>query len=61
MEKRTTYDLPEPPASVASSGGFNYPNSNGFQYEASAKQRCIVSGLPEAPQYTPDDSLLVSG
>lgn len=32
------YPLPAPPASVEASGGFNYPNSNGFQYEALAVQ-----------------------
>jgi hypothetical protein len=60
IDKEFHYELPEPPASVAAAGGFNYPNSNGFQYEALAVQRCINSGLRETPQYTVQESLTVS-
>lgn len=37
-ERVFDYPLPTPPPSVAASGGFNYPNSNGFQFEAMALQ-----------------------
>lgn len=54
------YTLPPHPASVDAAGGFNYPNSNGFQYEAAAVQRCIAKGLGECPQYTAEESLTVA-
>lgn len=37
-ERVFDYPLPCPPPSVPASGGFNYPNSNGFQFEAMALQ-----------------------
>ena len=52
VERVLDYTLPEPPASVAATGGFNYPNSNGFQYEAAAVQRCVLAGAAECPQFT---------
>uniref|UniRef100_A0A7S0ZAH4 D-xylose 1-dehydrogenase (NADP(+), D-xylono-1,5-lactone-forming) n=1 Tax=Timspurckia oligopyrenoides TaxID=708627 RepID=A0A7S0ZAH4_9RHOD len=57
-----TYEFPLPaiPQSVNETGGFVYPNSFGFQFEAAAVQRCIFAGLTECPQYTTDDSLLVA-
>jgi len=54
------YEIPEPPKSVTDAGGFNYPNSNGFQYEALAVHRCLLSNYKYAPQYTPEETLAVS-
>lgn len=60
VEQLVDYPLPAPPAAVDAAGGFNYPNSNGFQYEAAAVQRCIARGLGECPQYTAEESLAVA-
>jgi dihydrodiol dehydrogenase / D-xylose 1-dehydrogenase (NADP) len=60
VEQEVDYPLPPHPASVDATGEFNYPNSNGFQYEAAAVQRCISKGLAECPQYTADESLVVA-
>lgn len=60
MEQLVDYPLPPHPASVDTSGGFNYPNSNGFQYEAAAVQRCIARGWRECPQYPAEESLVVT-
>ncbi len=54
------YPLPPPPAAVDAAGGFNYPNSQGFQYEAAAVQRCLARGLVECPQYSAEESLVVA-
>ena len=49
-------DLPPSALSAKSPSGelFYYPNSNGFQYEAAAVQRCIRAGLTECPQASRD-------
>lgn len=54
------YPLPAHPPTVDAAGGFNYPNSNGFQYEAAAVQRCIARGLGGCPQYTAEESVTVA-
>jgi dihydrodiol dehydrogenase / D-xylose 1-dehydrogenase (NADP) len=46
------YPLPKDTEEIAKAGGFNYPNSEGFCYEAAAVARCITAGKTEAPQYT---------
>eukprot|EP00903_Cladosiphon_okamuranus_P012750 g11920.t1 len=56
---REDFPLPEPPASVEVSGGFNYPNSNGFQFEAVAIHKCIREGRTSSDQYTPNDMMAV--
>ncbi|CAN0262765.1 unnamed protein product [Ectocarpus fasciculatus] len=56
---RHEFPLPNPPASVDASGGFNYPNSNGFQFEAVAIHKCIRGGRTSSDQYTPDEMLAV--
>ncbi|CAM9605269.1 unnamed protein product [Ectocarpus sp. 6 AP-2014] len=56
---RHDFPLPDPPASVDASGGFNYPNSNGFQFEAAAIHKCIRGGRTSSDQYTPDEMLAV--
>ena len=50
----TTYEYPLPPDTpeIVAAGGFFYPNSAGFCYEAAAVARCIAAGKLEAPQYT---------
>lgn len=56
---REDFPLPEPPASVEASGGFNYPNSNGFQFEASAIHKCIREGRTSSDQYAQKDMMAV--
>lgn len=46
------YPLRPEPQEVTMSGGFYYPNSQGFKYEAEAVHRAIRSGLRECPDYT---------
>ena len=35
----------------------NFPNSNGFQYEAAAVADAISKGLTEAPEWTLDETM----
>ena len=46
------YPLPEDTEEIDAAGGYVYPNSAGFCYEAAAVARCIAAGKLEAPQYT---------
>ena len=46
------YPLPEETEEIQQTGGFVYPNSAGFMYEAAAVARCIASGKVEVPQFT---------
>jgi dihydrodiol dehydrogenase / D-xylose 1-dehydrogenase (NADP) len=46
------YPLPEETEEVKQAGGFFYPNSAGFMYEAAAVARCIAVGRTETPQFT---------
>ena len=46
------YPLPEDTEEIKSTGGFVYPNSAGFMYEAAAVARCIAAGKTEVPQFT---------
>jgi dihydrodiol dehydrogenase / D-xylose 1-dehydrogenase (NADP) len=43
---------------IAKTGGYFYPNSAGFCYEAAAVARCIAKGLKEAPQYTLAETMI---
>lgn len=52
------YPLPENTDEIDKSGGFVYPNSAGFCYEAAAVARCIAAGKLEAPQYTLAETLV---
>jgi len=52
------YALPEDTEEIISSGGYFYPNSAGFIYEAAAVARCIAAGKREAPQFTLKETLL---
>ncbi|KAJ8907251.1 hypothetical protein NDN08_003732 [Rhodosorus marinus] len=51
------FDLPRNPPTLEETGGFNFPNSIGFQYEAAAAMRCIHAGRRETPQYTTSEML----
>jgi dihydrodiol dehydrogenase / D-xylose 1-dehydrogenase (NADP) len=51
------FPLPDETPEIIEAGGFVYPNSAGFVYEAAAVMRCIASGQVEAPQYTWSDTL----
>jgi dihydrodiol dehydrogenase / D-xylose 1-dehydrogenase (NADP) len=52
------YPLPEDTDQITTAGGFNYPNSAGFVYEAAAVARCIAAGKTEVPQFTLEETLL---
>lgn len=52
------YPLPEDTKEIVESGGYFYPNSAGFCYEAAAVARCIASGKREAPQFTLEETML---
>mmetsp|Transcript_16582 Transcript_16582/g.48091 ORF Transcript_16582/g.48091 Transcript_16582/m.48091 type:complete len:394 (-) Transcript_16582:42-1223(-) len=52
------YPLPEDTEEIKAAGGFFYPNSAGFIYEAAAVARCISGGKREVPQYTHAETLL---
>ncbi|GKY92420.1 hypothetical protein MPSEU_000212600 [Mayamaea pseudoterrestris] len=46
------YPLPVDTDEIKQAGGYVYPNSAGFCYEAAAVARCIAAGKLEAPQYS---------
>jgi len=52
------YPLPEDSEQVKAAGGFVYPNSVGFMYEAAAVARCIAAGKTEVPQFTHAETLI---
>mmetsp|Transcript_26495 Transcript_26495/g.62236 ORF Transcript_26495/g.62236 Transcript_26495/m.62236 type:complete len:404 (-) Transcript_26495:1701-2912(-) len=52
------YPLPNDTEEIIASGGYFYPNSAGFCYEAAAVARCIASGKREAPQFTLEETML---
>ena len=58
-DKDTVYEypLPEDTEEIKAAGGYFYPNSTGFAYEAAAVARCIAAGKTEAPQYTLQDTI----
>jgi dihydrodiol dehydrogenase / D-xylose 1-dehydrogenase (NADP) len=51
------YPLPEDTEEIKAAGGFFYPNSAGFVYEAAAVARCIAAGKKEAPQITWEETI----
>jgi dihydrodiol dehydrogenase / D-xylose 1-dehydrogenase (NADP) len=57
-EKFFEYPLPADTDEIIKAGGYIYPNSAGFVYEAAAVARCIAAGKKEAPQYTLAETLL---
>jgi dihydrodiol dehydrogenase / D-xylose 1-dehydrogenase (NADP) len=52
------YPLPVDTEAIKAAGGFFYPNSAGFCYEAAAVARCIVAGKREVPQYTLSETMV---
>lgn len=52
------YPLPCDTEEISKSGGYFYPNSAGFCYEAAAVARCIASGKRETPQFTLEETML---
>jgi dihydrodiol dehydrogenase / D-xylose 1-dehydrogenase (NADP) len=58
--EKTTYNFPLPAQTeeITTAGGFYYPNSIGFSYEAAAVSRLIKAGKTEAPQYTHAETLV---
>ena len=52
------YPLPEDTEEIINAGGYFYPNSAGFIYEAAAVARCIAAGKKEAPQFTLEETIL---
>uniref|UniRef100_A0A7R9ZKN0 Gfo/Idh/MocA-like oxidoreductase C-terminal domain-containing protein n=1 Tax=Craspedostauros australis TaxID=1486917 RepID=A0A7R9ZKN0_9STRA len=52
------YALPEDTEEIKKAGGYFYPNSAGFAYEAAGVARCIAAGKLEAPQFTLDETML---
>ncbi|KAI2512797.1 oxidoreductase [Fragilaria crotonensis] len=57
-ELEYNFSLPEDTDEITKAGGYFYPNSAGFCYEAAAVARCIAAGKTEAPQYTLQDTLV---
>ena len=53
------YPLPLDTPAIKAAGGYNYPNSAGFVYEAAAVARCIARGQPCCPQFTLEETILV--
>lgn len=52
------YPLPADTQEIIDAGGYSYPNSAGFVYEAAAVARCIAAGKTEAPQFTLSETLV---
>lgn len=55
--KEYEYPIPEDTPEITKAGGYFYPNSAGFSYEAAAVARCIAAGKKEVPQYTLAETL----
>jgi len=51
------FPLPEDTTEIIETGGYFYPNSAGFAYEAAAVARLIASKKTEAPQMTLQETL----
>jgi predicted dehydrogenase len=49
--------LPEDTEEIKTAGGYHYPNSTGFIYEAAAVARCIAAGKKEVQQFTLAETL----
>lgn len=52
------YALPQDTDEITAAGGYFYPNSAGFCYEAAAVARCIAAGKMQTPQYTLQETLV---
>jgi len=52
------YPLPADTEEIINAGGYFYPNSAGFSYEAAAVARCVAAGKKEVPQYPLQDTIV---
>jgi len=52
------YPVPADTEEIKDAGGYFYPNSAGFAYEAAAVARCIAAGKTEAPQFTLNETMV---
>lgn len=52
------YPVPADTDAIVQTGGYFYPNSSGFAYEAAAVARCIAESKTECPQYTASDTMI---
>lgn len=52
------FPLPDDTEEITKAGGYFYPNSAGFSYEAAAVARCIAAGKTETPQYTLGETIV---
>ena len=52
------FELPADTDDIIKAGGYYYPNSAGFAYEAAAVARCIGAGKTEPAQYRQAETLL---
>lgn len=57
-EEIYNYELPLNTPEIDAAGGYFYPNSAGFCYEAAAVARCIAANKTEPPQYTHAETLV---
>lgn len=53
-----SFPLPADTDEITKTGGYFYPNSAGFCYEAAAVARCIAAGKTECPQHTLEETLI---
>jgi dihydrodiol dehydrogenase / D-xylose 1-dehydrogenase (NADP) len=57
-ERLYEYPVPVDTEEITNAGGYFYPNSAGFAYEAAAVARCIGAGKTEAPQFPLSETLI---
>jgi dihydrodiol dehydrogenase / D-xylose 1-dehydrogenase (NADP) len=57
-ERMYEYPVPVDTEEITNAGGYFYPNSAGFAYEAAAVARCIGAGKTEAPQFPLSETLI---
>lgn len=57
-ETQYEFALPPDTEEITGAGGYFYPNSAGFCYEAAAVARCIAAGKTQTPQYTLQETLV---
>jgi dihydrodiol dehydrogenase / D-xylose 1-dehydrogenase (NADP) len=57
-ERLYEHPIPVDTEEITNGGGYFYPNSAGFAYEAAAVARCIGSGKTGAPQFPLSETLI---
>lgn len=60
LKRDFDYPLEKDKEDVIQTGSFNYPNSQGFRYEAEAVTRCILQGKKECPQFLHSETLIMA-